>query len=40
MWVKIKKLTDPKKYNTIPDNINYSNNIFSKYERKFIIWYV
>ena len=23
MWVKIKKLTDHKKYNTIPDNICY-----------------
>ena len=34
MWVKIKKLTDHKKYNTIPDNIFYGNNIFSKCERK------
>ena len=28
------KLTDHKKYNTIPYNIFYSNNIFSKCERK------
>ena len=34
MWVKIKKLTDHKKYNTIPDNICYGNNIFSNFERK------
>ena len=34
MWVKIKKLTDHKKYNTILDNIFYGNNIFSKCERK------
>ena len=34
MWVKIKKLTDHKKYNTIPDNIYYGNNIFSNCERK------
>ena len=34
IWVKIKKLTDHKKYNTIPDNIFYGNNIFSKCERK------
>ena len=27
MLVKIKKLTDHKKYNTIPDNICYGNNI-------------
>ena len=34
MCVKIKKLTDHKKYNTIPDDIFYDNNIFSKYEKK------
>ena len=33
MWVKIKKLTDHKKYNTIPDDIFYGNNTFSKCER-------
>ena len=33
MWVKIKKLTDHKKYNTIPDYILYGNTTFSKYER-------
>ena len=33
MWVKIKKLTDHNKYNTIPDDICYGNNIFSKCER-------
>ena len=33
MWVKIKKLTDHKKYNTIPVNIFYGN-MFSKSERK------
>ena len=33
MWVKIKKLTDHKKYNTIPDDICYGNNTFSKCER-------
>ena len=33
MWVKIKKLTDHKEYNTIPDDIFYGNNIFSKCER-------
>ena len=34
IWVKIKKLTNHKKYNTIPDNIFYDNNIFSKCEIK------
>ena len=34
MWVTIKKLTDHKKYNTIPDDIFYGNNIFGKCERK------
>ena len=34
MWVKIKKLTYHKKYNTIPDNICYGNNIFSNCEIK------
>ena len=33
MWVKIKKLTDHKKYNTIPNDIFYGNNTFSKCER-------
>ena len=33
MWVKIKKLTDHTKYNTIPDDISYGNNTFSKCER-------
>ena len=33
MWVKIKKLTDHKKYNNIPDDIFYGNNTFSKLER-------
>ena len=33
MWVKIKKLTDLNKYNTIPDDICYGNNIFRKCER-------
>ena len=32
MWEKIKKLTSHKKYNTIPDDIFYGNNIFSKCE--------
>ena len=32
--LKFKKLTDHKKYNTIPDNICYGNNIFSNCERK------
>ena len=32
-WVKIKKLTDHKKYNTIPDDIFYGNNTFRKFER-------
>ena len=32
MWIKIKKLTDLKKYNIIPNiyNIFYGNNIFIK----------
>ena len=34
MWFKIKKITDHKKYDTIPDYIFYGNNIFSKYERQ------
>ena len=34
MCVKIKKLTYHKKYNTIPDDIFYDNNIFSEYEKK------
>ena len=33
MWIKIKKLTDHKQYNTIPDDIFYGNNTFSKCER-------
>ena len=33
MWVKIKKLTNHTKYNTIPDDIVYGNTIFSKCER-------
>ena len=33
MWVKIKKLTDHKKYNTIPDDNFYDNIIFSKCDR-------
>ena len=33
MVVKIKKLYDHKKYNTIPDDIFYINNIFNKCER-------
>ena len=34
MLVKIKKLTDHNKCNTLPDNILYGNNIISKCERK------
>ena len=33
MWVKIKKLTDHNKLNTIPYDIFYGNNTFSKCER-------
>ena len=40
MWFKIKKLTDHKKYNTIPDDILYGNNIFIKYERQKNIQYI
>ena len=32
MLVNIKKLTDHNKFNIIPDNICYGNNIFSKDE--------
>ena len=32
MWVKIKKLTDHTKCNTIHDDIFYNNNTFSRYE--------